>query len=138
MNAKRFLRNHFYANQTIDAEMEELNNLREKAIAIGSFDYTKDRVMSSPASDALYTSVVEKIAAREQVILNDIADQLKQKEAVRQVIDSVDQPELQAVLRYRYLSYMSFEDICKVMHRSRTSIYYLHKDALEFIKNIKV
>lgn len=131
MTAKDFLIRHYEANIQINSKMAELKDLKEKATAIGSFDYSTDRVVSSRPTSARYEDIAVTIADKERALKEEIQELIFEQAAVEECIDEVEDAEEKAILSYRYLSYMTFEQIAEAMDCSVGKVYYTFKDAVE-------
>lgn len=131
MTAKDFLCRHYEANIQINAKLAELKDLKEKATAIGSFDYSKDRVVSSRPTAARYEDIAVTIADKETKLKEEIQGLIFEQAAVEECIDEVEDAEERTILSYRYLSYMTFEQIAEAMDCSVGKVYYTFRDAIE-------
>lgn len=60
------------------------------------------------------------------------------KEKVVTILEKLNNLDLMLVIIYRNLSFMKYEDIMSKMHLSRSSVYRLHNEAMEKIKEIEI
>lgn len=135
MNAQQYLRQAYRLDELIKSNQEELKNLREQAVTIGAVDYAKDKIQSSPNSDAPFSKTVMKIIELEKSIQADIDKLFNLKLEIREVINNMVDADERLLLRCRYLSYHSWDEICEEMHLSLRSVFRIHTSAL---KNIEI
>jgi len=121
-------------NELIQSDQQELEDLRLLAGSVPGIDYSKDKVQSSPSGDAGFTNIVMKIIELEAAINNDIERLLALKLEIRETINAVQDNEERLLLKYRYLNFMSWEDVCSYMQVSMRTAHRIHKSALENVK----
>lgn len=51
MTAKQFLKQAYRLDELIKSNQEELMKLKEMSTSVGSFDYSKERVQTSPKAE---------------------------------------------------------------------------------------
>ena len=99
--------------------------------SIGSFDYSKDRVQTSPSGDAPFVNQVMKIIQLEEEINADIERMLNLKKIIRDSINQVEDANEKLLLRCRYLNFMTWDEICFEMKYSIRTVHRIHQAALD-------
>jgi DNA-directed RNA polymerase specialized sigma subunit len=135
LKAKEYLRQAYRLHDLIQSNKEELKNLKELSISLPGTDYSKERVQTSNSADARYTEIIAKIDELERVIQQEIDDMLALKLEIRNVINSVKDNSEKLVLKYRYLNFFTWDNICYRMNISLKTVHRIHNNAL---KNVKV
>ena len=72
MTAKEYLQQLHKLDIIIQQKLQERSDLQKMSVSIGSFDYTRERVQTSPSNDATFVKTVDKIVAIETEIDNMI------------------------------------------------------------------
>ena len=134
MQSKQYLKQAYRLNELIQSNQKELADLRLLSESIGGTDYSKDRVQTSLSGDAGFTNIVAKIVELETAIKTDIEKLLSLKLEIRSVINDVQDNEEKLLLKYRYLSFMTWDDICIEMSVSMRTAHRLHSSALQNVK----
>lgn len=132
MNAKQFLRQAYKLNELIESDKEELENLRSLSESI-SGDMTQERVQTSASSDKI-VNIIAKIIDLENEIHDEIEQLIALKKQIRDVINKLENINEKLVLKYRYLMFFQWEEICDKMHYSPRQIHRFHDSALENIE----
>lgn len=105
------------------------------ATCIGSFDYSKDPVKSSPSGDAMLNAVAKVVDAREQCA-KMIVEFLEKKTVITNEINNMTNENYRQVLYKRYVEGKRLEQISIEMNYSYAVIRRMHGRALqEFSKN---
>lgn len=132
MNAKQFLRQAYKLNELIESDKEELENLRSLSESI-SGDMTQERVQTSTTSDKI-VNIIARIVDLENEIHDEIEKLIALKKQIRDVINKLENVNEKLVLKYRYLMFFQWEEICDKMHYSPRQIHRFHDSALENIE----
>ena len=135
MNPKTLLSKHYSLGRRIMWAERDIAQLMELATAIGSFDYSKDRVKSSPQQGARYEHIVERIAEKRDKLEADIDKWLEEREQVEIIVDAVKDDRQREVLYMRYILHMKYELIAKELHYSIDNVFYLHRKGLSYINS---
>lgn len=133
MNAKQYLNQSYKLNELIESNQQELADLNLLKASISGIDYSKDKVQVSPSGDASFVKVVEKIVELEEAIEADTERMLELKLEIRNVINLVVDNEEKLLLKYRYLNFLSWEEICDRMNVSIRTAHRIHSEALESV-----
>ena len=130
MQAKEYLKQAYRLNELIQCDQQELDELRVLSRSLSGTDYSKDRVQTSPSTDAGYTKIVHKMMVLEDAINTEIENMLSLKLEIRTVINAVQDNEEKLLLKYRYLNFLSWEKICDEMNISMRTAHRIHVEAL--------
>lgn len=134
MQAKQYLKQAYRLNELIQCNQQELADLRLLSDSLPGTDYSKDRVQTSPSSDAGFTNIVVKMIELENAINADIETMLSLKLEIRTVINAVQDNEEKLLLKLRYLNFMSWDDVCEEMSVSARTAHRIHSAALAHVK----
>ena len=134
MTAKEYLSQAYRIDQRINAKLEQAERLRElsrrRTVAYGG-----ERVTHSRNVHRMEDTVVRLIEA-ERALDREIDAFLDVKQEVRQTISLVADADCRLLLELRYLSMKRWEDIAGEMQMCRTSVYLLHRRALDMVETI--
>ena len=97
---------------------------------VGSVDYSKERVQSSPSQDAPFVRVIHKIIELEEEINAEIDKFIDKKHLIINQIHALNDTNYANILFKRYVEYKSLELIAVEMHFSYDYIKHLHGYAL--------
>ncbi|MCD7863608.1 MAG: hypothetical protein LUG61_08935, partial [Lachnospiraceae bacterium] len=86
----------------INNKIKELEELRQRSVGVGSFDYSKDRVVTSPSGDAM-SNMVSKIIVLDEQINEMIDNYVDKKEKAKLVIKCLHNEKELRVLYLRYI-----------------------------------
>lgn len=109
-------------------ELEKLNSIK---YSIRSPNFN-EKVQTSVKND---NDLVEKIVDLECEVNKHISDLISLREDYKSKIKAVDD-EYGTLLNLRYIQCLKWNEIAKIMHRSQQTIYRLHGEALEKIKEL--
>ena len=117
MNAKQYLKQAYKLNELIESDKDELENLRSLASSV-SGDMTQERVQSSKTNDKL-VNIISQIIELENKIYDEIEHFITLKKEIREVINEVEDVNEKLVLKYRYLIFLQWDEICIKLNYSR-------------------
>ena len=121
----------------IDEEIKVLNlELKKANLEATSLASQKngEKVQTSKMNNADY-AILKCIEYSEQ-ITEKLGELYATKIEISETISRVDDGKLRALLRMRYLAYMSWGEIANKMDYSMRNIHYIHDKALEEVKDI--
>lgn len=130
MTAKQYLKQAYRLNDLIKSNQQELADLRLLSDGVPGIDYSKERVQSSPSQDAPFVHIVCKIIELENEINAEINRMVSLKLEIRSVINAVQDHDERLLLKYRYLNFMQWDDICEHMQVSMRTAHRIHAAAL--------
>ncbi len=129
MKAKEYLRRAYNLDKFIDACLVELSKVREYYGLVRSLDYSRDKIQASPENNM--EKAIIKIVDMENMI-NDKIDQLVDlKNEIRSNIDELPDDTDRLILTYRYICFLSWEEIAVKMGYSYRNIHRVHAKALK-------
>ena len=135
MTSKEYLKQAFRVHDLIRSNEKELHELEMLSVSLPGTDYSKDRVKTGSSSDANYTEIIAKIDILERLIKAEIDELLALKIEIRNVICSIKNDEERLILKYRYISFYTWENIADELNLSLRTVHRIHSDAL---RNVKV
>lgn len=128
MRAKEYLQQIHKQDIKIGQRITQLQQMRDRVHIMGSFDYSKDRVQSTPTSG---NKQIEDLVDFE----NEIKDMIKREQLLKDKIISEIQTLENAVhvdiLFRRYVDCQSFERIACDMNYTYQYVLNLHGEALK-------
>ena len=132
MTAKEYFRQAYRLNQRINSDIAEVDQLRMMATIITS-SALDEKVKRSRNGDAPFVSAIERIDKLERKIDAEIDLFVNLKEEMRTVIGSVDNPNEQMVLRYRYIHNYTWDKIGIELNADSRTIRRWHGKALSHV-----
>ncbi|MDD6988756.1 DUF1492 domain-containing protein [Ruminococcus sp.] len=115
--------------QSIKDEINELENQIQSVRAVTISDMPKG------GSHTDFTDVIAKIDELKRALHIKMSQALVVQERIEGVIDKLDNPIEQALLRYRYILGYTWEQVCVKMDYSWMQIHRLHSKSLINLKD---
>lgn len=131
MWAKEYLQQLRRLDTVIDQKIKELDDLRSMSTSVGSIDYSKERVQTSPSGDAPFVKIVNKMIELDEEINRDIDDFVDRKHKIINEIQSLENTKHIQILFKKYVEYKTFEQISVEMNYTYQYIVLLHGYALK-------
>lgn len=136
MTTKEYLSQGRWLNQKILNRNDEIRQLRELAETIKATNYEQSIVQTSGKPDAVFASIVEKIADSESELSDEVERYLKFREKIGREIRQLPEDEEKILLEKRYISFKPWTVIADEMGYVRRHITRKHAEALQsFEKN---
>ena len=132
MTVKEYLRQAYLLDQRIKSYSIECDELRQMAQSISSPGF-EEHYNASKNTDAPYIRTLEKLWDMEEKVLREQENLVCLKAQIREVIAQVDNPEQQAVLRYRYIHNYSWPRIADIVLVDETTVRRWHNKAISKI-----
>lgn len=129
---KKELQRIYLLDLRISADIKELEKLNSLKYSIRSPSSFGEKVQSSVRND---NDLIEKIVDLECSINKRISELIDLRECYKKKICNVD-GEYSVLLNLRYVQCLKWQDIAKIMHRSEQTIFRLHGEALNLIKDL--
>lgn len=129
---KKELQRIYLLDLRISADIKELEKLNSLKYSIRSPSAFGEKVQSSVRND---NDLIEKIVDLESKINRNISELINLRENYKKKISSVD-GEYCVLLNLRYVQCLKWHEIAKIMHRSEQTIFRLHGEALNLIKDL--
>ena len=134
MTAKEYLLQAYLLEERIDSKLMQVEALR--SLATKSTAIIKSHPGGGSGNDSYMEDVIIKIVDLEREISEEIGRLVELKQEIAEVIRQVEDPDLQVMLEMRYLCYQDWPVIMSSMHRSSSTIFFMHKKAMEKIETI--
>lgn len=131
MTAKEYLRQVRKADVNIDQRIREKEDLREMATSIGSFNYSKERVQTSPPSSAQYEQLINKMLDLDAEINSLIDSYVDLKHKIIGQIQGLCDVNYIEILNKRYIENKRLEVIAVEMNYDYNYIRHIHGRALQ-------
>lgn len=131
MIAKEYLQQLQRLDIMINQKTKELDTLRLQTQSIGSIDYSKERVQTSPSGDASFVKLIGKITDLEAEINAEIDKYVDKKHQIINQIQSLQNVNYISILFKRYVEYKNLRCICVEMNISYDRMKHLHGYALK-------
>ena len=132
MKAKEYLSQAWYLDKRIKTKERQLDWLRSHAA------YVSPKLTEVPKAPSVRRSPVEEAVVRitelENEINTSIAQLMRLKTEIADVIRSVNSMECETLLEMRYLTFLSWDQVAVQLRYSQDYIYHLHRKALALVK----
>ena len=132
MNAKEYLSQAWYLDKRIKTRERQLDWLKNHAV------YVSPKLAEVPKAPSIRRSPVEEAVVRitelEHEINTSIAQLMRLKSEIADVIRSVNSMECETLLEMRYLTFLSWDQVAAQLNYSQDYIYHLHRKALALVK----
>lgn len=127
--AKEYLKQVETLDTKIQQKKIELDSLKDGAIGLGAFDYSKEKVQTS-ASESMSVKIA-KYVDFERELQEDNARFAELKHRVINQIHSLNNPIYMKILFKKYIEYKSLKDIASEIKYSYDRTKHIHGVALE-------
>lgn len=128
MRAKEYLQQIHKIDIKIGQRITQLNEMRHRIKTVGSFDYSRDRVQSSPESG---NRQIEDLVDLEREIESLIIREQRMKDRIISEIQTLTDPNHVDILFRRYIDCQAFERIACDMGYAYNYVLHIHGDALK-------
>lgn len=133
MTAKEYLMQAYRLDNRIKLDTEEYRTIREMAQGLSAVHYDSNTTQSNTPSDASFVKALNQLWELEQKINEELCMLSALKVQIRDVIDTVKNPNERLVLSYRYMQEMKWEQIAQEMSADAKTIRRWHGDALSHV-----
>lgn len=127
MTAKEYLSQYRYLNDSINAKLAQVEELRRKAQSVGGGN---SNGVHNPMPYDRIGEITAKIVDLEAEINSEIDRLVDMQREIKSSITTVSEERLRALLEYRYINCMTLEEIAVKMNYSYKQICRLHGKAL--------
>ena len=134
MDAKEFLQQYYYAKIKLDSLQTELAYLEELANGTQGCSFDTPRVDKTPTLQAPFIKYIDRIDKKKKQIDEQISKLLDIEEQISKVIEAINDPIAEVVLRERYINCLSWSAIAKKLNYVESYVYKLHRQGLAKIK----
>lgn len=129
MTVKEKLNQGYYLNTLIDANLIELEALKQLALSVPSPNLSG--LPSGNQKTARFVNPVQKLVDLEIEINKEIDQFVDLKKEIRELIKSLSENKLKLVMTYRYLLFYKWDIIAEKMNMSLRQVHRLHDEALK-------
>lgn len=130
LSAKVYLGQLALIDEQINQDIERLDELKQSARSTGSFDYSRERVQTSPIGDKLCSDVSRYVDLDTQINA-EIDRFVDAKEQIIREIRGLHHADYVKVLYKVYVQYKTIKDTACEIQRSYKYTLDVHKKALE-------
>nr|DAZ81212.1 MAG TPA: Protein of unknown function (DUF722) [Caudoviricetes sp.] len=127
MTAKEYLSRYRWQNDSINAKLEQVGELRRKAQTVSSG--SSDGAHSSTPRDRI-GEITARIVDLEREINEDIDRSIDLQREIRAAISAVSDERLRHLLELKYINCLTLEEIAVRMDYSYKQVCRLHGQAL--------
>lgn len=131
MKVKEYLQQLKRLDTVINQKIKELGDLRSMSTSTGGFDYSKERVQSSPSGDASFVKPVLRMIELEQEINAEIDRFVDEKHEIINQIQALQNPKHIDILYKHYVEFKRLEIVAVEMNFTYQYIVELHGTALK-------
>lgn len=133
MTAKEYLNQARLLDMEIKSYLKELENLNTLASGVKGIRYDIERVDGTKSSEAPFIKYLYKIGELEILIEKEVNRLLDLRNEISLVIADIDNTTYQIILRSRYLSCKTWQEIADELFYGIDNIYKLHREALKCV-----
>lgn len=131
MEAKEYLQQLQRLDTVINQKIKELGDLRLKSRSVGSIDYSKERVQTSPSGDAPFVKLIGRIIDLEQEINAEIDAFVDDKHKIINQIQGLKNSKYIEILYKHYVEFKRLEVVAVEMNFTYQYVVELHGYALK-------
>ena len=125
MTAKEFLKQAYRLNELINSDLEELQGLRDLSRSISS-PVLEEKVSGTKNTDPPFVKYVVRIVDLEKQIQQEVDRLVKLKTDIREAVNRMENVDEKLLLRYRYINFLNWEEICVNLNVSMRTVHRLH------------
>ena len=131
MTPKQYLMQAKHLDALIDARLREIDYWRDMSTSISGPRF--DGMPHSPTRPAHAGSArcLEKVSEIQTDVEGKVAKLIALRDEINRRVDTIDSPEEQLVLRYRYVDNCTWEEIESLMNVSERTVFRIHGSALQ-------
>lgn len=130
LSAKEYLSQLEMIDVQINQDIERLEEMKQSAASIGSFDYTRDRVQKTTTGDKLCLDVAKYIDLNDK-INREIDQFIDAKEQIIKEIRELRNANYVRVLYKVYVQFKSIKEVSYEMKKSYNGTVEIHCKALK-------
>ena len=94
----------------------------------------EEKVSRTKSTDPPFEKYVIKIVDLEKQIQQEVEHLVKLKTDIREAINKMENVDEKLLLRYRYINFLNWEEICVNLNVSMRTVHRLHSLALQHLK----
>lgn len=134
MTVKEYLSQSNILEKRIEANLAEIERLKSLRFNLASSNLNIDYVQSSKSNNAPFEKCIEKIIDLQDDLQEAVIKLMDIKREILGVISNLEDNNELLVLQYRYLQNKTWEEIGKILHADRTTVYRWHNCSLKKLK----
>ena len=131
---KEYLKQIENMNRYIEQLVSEVEELRALSQSLSGTQFGERNKGGNKNNEATFVNYIIKINDLEAKINQEIDKFVDLKTVIISAIDELDDLEERILLRAKYISRKSWDDIFEQLNRSRSATYRVHASALEHFK----
>lgn len=131
MKAKEYLQQLQRLDTVINQKIKEVDDLRLKSRSVGSIDYSKERVQTSPSGDASFVKLIGRIIDLEAEINAEIDAFVDEKHRIINQIQGLKNSKYIEILYKHYVEFKRLEVVAVEMNFTYQYVVELHGYALK-------
>lgn len=131
MKAKEYLQQLQRLDTVINQKIKEVDDLRLKSRSVGSIDYSKERVQTSPSGDAPFVKLIGRIIDLEAEINAEIDAFVDEKHRIINQIQALKNSKYIKILYKHYVEFKKLEVVAVEMNFTYQYVVELHGYALK-------
>lgn len=131
MKAKEYLQQLQRLDTVINQKIKEVDDLRLKSRSVGSIDYSKERVQTSPSGDAPFVKLIGRIIDLEAEINAEIDAFVDEKHRIINQIQALKNSKYIEILYKHYVEFKKLEVVAVEMNFTYQYVVELHGYALK-------
>lgn len=131
MKAKEYLQQLQRLDTVINQKIKEVHDLRLQAQSGGGFDYSKERVQSSPSGDAPFVKPICRIIDLEAEINAEIDRYVDEKHRIINQIQGLKNSKYIEILYKHYVEFKRLEVVAVEMNFTYQYVLNMHGYALK-------
>lgn len=125
----------FDLRNKIKCRLEEIERLRDLADSLPSADPSKEFITGGNTVQCRFASLVDKIVDLESEIAAEIDAYTRMERKVRKYIASIENPRHRDFLWYKYICFLTMEQIAEKMDLSTRQIYNISSQTSLYFKD---
>lgn len=129
MTAKEFLQQAYFAQQEVDLKLEQIARL--ESLATRTTSTIKFAPNSSDTANSKIEKAVIEMQGQKERLADEVTELLKIMDRVSTAIAKIKNPSEKRILKYRYLCFLSWNQISVLTKMSTSNIFKLHNLALQ-------
>lgn len=129
MTAKEFLQQVYFAQREIEIKLEQIERLQ--SLATRTTSTIKNVPNGGNISDSKIERSVVNIQEKISTLAEEVSRLLEVNDTVAKAISHVKSSDERAILKYRYLCFLSWQQISLLMKTGTRQIFRIHNLALK-------
>ena len=136
MDAEKYLKRDSELKSRIIGRIQLIEELKENATDIGSFDFSKDRVVSSTPPEAPHAHMTEEWIDLIDVYERELIAYKAQRRQIREIVEKVENEQERTLLDLHYLCDWEGIDIRGQMGISKSEYFRRKNNAIRSVQKI--